>query len=119
MRSRSKTAFISDRNGTRSQLALRPRPVLLCACTPVATQVKSMWLRWPRTGTRPVGSATMMPAGFDPPHQLRFFRDQAGALLGGLLVRGDQQGDRHAAGRARAATIAAATGPFMSVLPSP
>ena len=64
MRSRSNTDFISIRNGISSQLALRPRPVLLCACTPVATQVNAMWLRCPRTGAMPVGSTTMMPCGF-------------------------------------------------------
>ncbi len=34
-----------------------------------------------------------------PPHQLRCLRDQPRALLGGFLVGGDQQRDRHALGQ--------------------
>ena len=78
-----------------------------------------MWLRWPRTGRRLVGSTTTIPFG----RTARTSCDCSAITFAPCLVLSSSVVIRKVtgtrSGKPRAAMIAAATGPFMSVLPRP
>ena len=78
-----------------------------------------MWLRCPRTGASAVGSATMMPCGFTrrTSSDVCAISRAPCLVVSSSVVISSVIGTR--SGSARAATMAAATGPFMSVLPRP
>ena len=86
-------AFMSARNGTRSQLALRPRPVLEWAWIPVAVAVKVDVGAVAAHGHH-AGRLHDQDGGHVP-GELRALRDRLRAALGGLLVRGEEERHRH------------------------